>query len=185
MKRLIGTLVFLSLFSSASAQFYFGQNKVQYTRFDWQVLTTEHFKIYFYEEEEEVAEIGAQLAEEAYREFSGLFNLVIDHPVPLILYSSPNYFEQTNVIPDMIDEGTGGFTEFFKGRVVMPYTGSFAEFKKVLRHELIHVFTLEKISSVLKGHKKTRAPYTPLWFTEGIAEAWSRPEDDQARMVMT
>jgi len=185
MKRLIGTLALLSLFSSASAQFYFGQNKVQYTRFDWQVLTTEHFKIYFYQEEEEIAEIGAQLAEEAYREFSGLFNLVIDHPVPLILYSSPNYFEQTNVIPDMIDEGTGGFTEFFKGRVVMPYTGSFAEFKKVLRHELIHVFTLEKISSVLKGHKKTRAPYTPLWFTEGIAEAWSRPEDDQARMVMT
>ncbi|MCI0405077.1 MAG: hypothetical protein L0209_03215, partial [candidate division Zixibacteria bacterium] len=185
MKRLTGLLACLFLFSTASAQFYFGQNKVQYTRFDWQVLTTEHFKIYFYQEEEEIAEIGAQLAEEAYREFSGLFNLAVGHPIPLILYSSPNYFEQTNVIPDMIGEGTGGFTEFFKGRVVMPYTGSFAEFKKVLRHELIHVFTLEKIGAVLKGHKKTRAPYTPLWFTEGIAEAWSRAEDDQARMVMT
>lgn len=184
--RLLACLACLVwFFSGASAQFYFGQNKVQYTRFDWQVLTTDHFKIYFYQEEEEIAEIGAKLAEEAYREYSGLFNLAINQPIPLILYSSPNYFEQTNVIPDMIDEGTGGFTEFFKGRVVMPYTGSFAEFKKVLRHELIHVFTLEKISAVLKGHKKTRAPYSPLWFTEGIAEAWSRPEDDQARMVMT
>ncbi|MCI0330526.1 MAG: hypothetical protein L0196_06185 [candidate division Zixibacteria bacterium] len=189
MKTAARLLVFLGslvlLFSAAPAQFYFGQNKVQYTRFDWQVLTSEHFKIYFYEEEEEIAEIGAQLAEEAYREFSGLFNLAIDNPTPLILYSSPSYFEQTNVIPDMIGEATGGFTEFFKGRVVLPYTGSFAEFKKVLRHELIHVFMLEKIAAVMKGHKKTRTPYSPLWFTEGIAEAWSRPEDDQARMVMT
>ena len=184
--RLLACLTCLiGLFSGASAQFYFGQNKVQYTRFDWQVLTTEHFKIYFYQEEEKIAEIGAKLAEEAYREFSSQFNLAIGRPIPLILYSSPNYFEQTNVIPDLIDEGTGGFTEFFKGRVVMPYTGSFAEFKKVLRHELIHVFTLEKINAVMKEHKKTRAPYSPLWFTEGIAEAWSRPEDDQARMVMT
>jgi len=177
-------LVILLLFSSARAQFYFGQNKVQYTRFAWQVLTTEHFKIYYYDEEVEVAEIGARLAEEAYREFSNSFNLAIGHSIPLILYSSPNYFEQTNVIPDMIDEGTGGFTEFFKGRVVMPYTGSYTEFKKVLRHELIHVFTLEKISAVMRAHKKTRGPFAPLWFTEGIAEAWSRAEDDQARMVM-
>ena len=34
------------------AQFRFGQNKVQYTDFDWRVMTTVHFKIYYYEEEE-------------------------------------------------------------------------------------------------------------------------------------
>lgn len=36
---------------SAEAQFYFGQNKVQYTSFDWQVMETDHFRIYFYAEE--------------------------------------------------------------------------------------------------------------------------------------
>lgn len=183
--RFIACLTAVLLGASAQAQFYFGQNKVQYTRFDWQVLTTDHFKIYFYKEEEEIAEIGAKLAEEAYRDYSAQFNLAIRRSIPLIVYSSPNYFEQTNVIPDMIDEGTGGFTEFFKERVVLPYMGSFAEFKKVLRHELIHVFTMEKTEAVLNAHKKTRAPYSPLWFTEGIAEAWSRAEDEQARMVMT
>ncbi len=37
----------------------------------------------------------------------------------------------------------------------------------------------------MEGYKKTRPAYMPLWFTEGIAEAWSRAEDDLARMVMT
>lgn len=185
MKTIVKLLGFLMLFSGASAQFYFGQNKVQYTQFDWQVLSTDHFKIYYYVEEQEIAEIGARLAEETYREYSNTFNLAIDRSIPLILYSSPNYFEQTNVIPDMLGEETGGFTEFFKGRVVMPYTGSYTEFKKVLRHELIHVFTLEKTDAVMRAHKKTNGAFAPLWFTEGIAEAWSRGEDDQARLVMT
>ena len=35
----------------ASAQ-YFGRNKVQYEQFDFKVLSTEHFDIYYYPEEE-------------------------------------------------------------------------------------------------------------------------------------
>ena len=45
MRTILKLLVFLLFFSTSQAQFYFGQNKVQYTRFDWQVLSTEHFKI--------------------------------------------------------------------------------------------------------------------------------------------
>ena len=37
--------------SPAEAQ-YFGQNKVQYEKFDFKVLKTEHFDIYYYPEEE-------------------------------------------------------------------------------------------------------------------------------------
>ena len=42
-------------------QYYFGQNKVQYTDFDWKVLTSDHFNVYFYPEEEEIAKIGANI----------------------------------------------------------------------------------------------------------------------------
>ena len=45
--------------SAALAQFYFGKNKVQYTDFDWQIMTTEHFRIYFYTDEHEIAQIAA------------------------------------------------------------------------------------------------------------------------------
>ena len=39
----------------AAAAQYFGKNKVQYEDFDWQVIETEHFDIYYYEGESESA----------------------------------------------------------------------------------------------------------------------------------
>ena len=36
---------------TASAAQYFGRNKVQYRSFDFQILKTEHFDLYYYPEE--------------------------------------------------------------------------------------------------------------------------------------
>ena len=44
--------------STAQAQ-YFGQNKVQYEKFDFKVKKTEHFDIYYYPEEEAAVELAA------------------------------------------------------------------------------------------------------------------------------
>ena len=44
--------------SAASAQ-YFGPNKVQYRSFDFQIIKTEHFDLYYYPEEEAVARDAA------------------------------------------------------------------------------------------------------------------------------
>ncbi|MEW5994013.1 MAG: hypothetical protein AB1744_06420, partial [Candidatus Zixiibacteriota bacterium] len=126
---------------SCFAQFYFGKNKVQYTRFNWQVMTTEHFRIFFYEDETLLAEIAAGLAEDAYRELAARFNHEIPEKTPVIIYSSPNYFAQTNVVPGLLPESVAGFTEFMKGRVVVPFHGSYYDFHHVIKHELVHVFT--------------------------------------------
>ena len=52
----------LALDGPASAQ-YFGRNKVQYKKFDFQILKTEHFDIYFYPGEREAIDVSARLAE--------------------------------------------------------------------------------------------------------------------------
>jgi len=176
---------FLLLFNSvASPQFYFGKNKVQYTHFDWQVLNTPHFNIFFYSEEKELAEIAGKLAEESFEFMENKFNHYIFTPVPLIIYSSPNYFEQTNVIPNLLPENVAGFTEFFKGRMVIPFDGSYSAFAEVLRHELVHVFTISKLGTVMKAHRKLSYTEPPLWFTEGIAELWSRNWDTYSDMII-
>ena len=48
------TLSLAALATPIQAQ-YFGRNKVQYESFDFRVLKTEHFDIYFYPPEEEAA----------------------------------------------------------------------------------------------------------------------------------
>lgn len=186
MKRLLVIGAFLAIASAAApAQFYyFGRNKVQYTEFRWQVLKTEHFDIYFYPEMRELAERGASFAETAYRDLEQKFNHSIAQRIPLIFYSSHLHFQQTNVTPGFIPEGVGGFFEFLKGRVVIPSNGSTEQFAHVIRHELVHVFTMSKINRVLLDHRQAQDRVPPLWFTEGLAEYWSTEWDTQAEMVI-
>jgi Tol biopolymer transport system component len=181
------TTVFASLitYKSSEAQFVdFGRNKVQYSDFDWQTLSTEHFKIYYYKEEKELAEQGAFFAEEQYDELQQRFNHSLVDTVPLIFYSSPLHFKQTNTTPGLIPDGVGGFFEFIKGRVVLPHDGSVNNFRHVIRHELVHVFMTSKIINTLKIHGQLAERMPPLWFTEGLAEFWSTQWDAQGEMVL-
>lgn len=177
-------ILMLSLASSAFGQFYFGKNKIQYIDFDWQVMTTEHFNIYFYTEEAEIAAIAAKSAEDSYRFLAVKFNHEVLKKIPLIIYSSPSYFSQTNIVPGILPEGVAGFTEHMKGRVVVPFDGSYYDFDVVIRHELVHVFTLSKLKAVTKRRTRMEYSYPPLWFTEGLAVFWSQPWNSQADMIV-
>ncbi len=187
-KRCWGMLLLLLVageFSRVQGQwFYFGRNKVQYTEFRWHILKTRHFDIYYYPEMEELAEQGAFFAEQSYKYLENKFNFTIRRRIPLIFYSSHLHFQQTNVTPGFIPEGVGGFFEFLKGRVVIPANGSLNQFRKVIQHELVHVFMHSKVYFANKEHGRYDATYPPLWFVEGLAEYWSSEWDAQAEMVI-
>jgi hypothetical protein len=170
--------------AAASAQYYFGRNKVHYNNFRWQILKTKHFDIYFYPEMRELAEIGAAYAEEAYIRLQNVFDQNLNNRVPLIFYSNHFHFQQTNTLPYLIPEGVGGFFEFLKGRVVIPSDGSLNQFRHVINHELVHVFMHAKINRILKDHRRTHFAGAPLWFTEGLAEYWSEGWDSEAEMFI-
>ena len=53
----------------ASTQ-YFGRNKVQYQSFDFRVMRTPHFDIYFYPKEEAATRDAARMAERWFARFS-------------------------------------------------------------------------------------------------------------------
>ena len=179
------SLIYLITCNTTFGQyFFFGRNKVQYERFDWKILQTKHFNIYYYGDMGEIAQIGAAYAEQAYEEFKVRFNHVITARIPLIFYNTSNQFEQTNTTPGLIPEGVGGFFEYMKGRVVLPSTGSLHDFKHVIRHELTHVFMATKLFRMFSEHRIPANAFPPLWYTEGLAEFMSTDEDSQARMVM-
>ena len=55
------------------------------------------------------------------------------------MYATHPHFQQTNIV-GAISEGTGGVTEAYKQRVVMPFSYSYEETDHVLGHELVHAF---------------------------------------------
>jgi len=170
----------------ARAQDYFGQNKVRYRSFDFQVLKTEHFDLYYYPETEGIVADAARMAERWYARFSTEFHHDLSRRQPLILYASHPEFEQTNAIPGDLGQGVGGVTEAFKRRIVIPCAGPLAETDHVIGHELVHAFQYDIAG---QGRSQslglTTVARLPLWFMEGMAEYMSvGPEDPNTAMWM-
>ncbi len=160
--------------SPAAAQIVpFGKNKIQYQSFDWHVLQGAHVDVYFYPEEAEVAQVALREAERAYADLEVKFDYHPTERIPLIVYSSHLHFEQTNVLSGFIPEGVAGFTEYLKGRVALPFNGSYHDFRHVIAHELVHVFQLRKMTHERDLHPRSGSLGLPQWFTEGLAEHWS------------
>jgi len=181
---LTGVLVLsMPLFGAAQD---FGKNKVQYKSFNWSYLQTSHFDIYFYEGEEDLAYFAAEQSEYACQQIKKDFRHEIRKRVPIILYKSHNDFQQTNVILEMLEEGVGGFTEFFKNRVVMPFTGSYEDYRHVLHHELTHAVMIDMLYGGGVGSLVRRQHFfsPPLWFVEGLAEYESLGWEKDADMFM-
>jgi Tol biopolymer transport system component len=160
--------------SDAGAQGYFGRNKVQYETFPWRIVKSEHFDNFFYPSESLLVADAGRLAERWYARHSDTFRHAFDRK-SLIFYADQPDFEQTNVISESLEEGTGGVTEPFHTRVIMPFTGVYANNDHVLGHELVHVFQYN-IAEGTGGLQRLNA--LPLWLIEGMAEYFSVGRDD-------
>jgi Tol biopolymer transport system component len=172
---LLSIALFLGLIAGSADAQDFGRNKVQYEKFKFAVLATEHFDIYYYPSEAQAAREMGRLSERWYTRLSTLLTHQLVGRQAIVLYSSHPDFEQTNVIEGELDEATGGVTESARRRVVLPMAASLADSDHVLGHELVHAFQYDILGQNAEG--------LPLWFIEGMAEYLSLgPRDTQTAM---
>jgi Tol biopolymer transport system component len=184
---LVLATIFVPLESAAQTDY--GKNKVQYRYLRWEYLTTEHFNIYYSQDGREIADFVADIAEDVYRQLSQKFHYSEEgrDPITIITFKSHNEFQQTNVSSEEPDEATGGFTEFLKTRVVVPFEGDYEKLRHVVNHELTHAIMVrmlygEGLLAITSGISQSR---TPLWFTEGLAEYESRRGlDPETEMIL-
>lgn len=172
---LLALVSFITLGAADARAQYFGRNKVNYERFDFRVLPSEHFDLHFYPAESLATADAARMAERWYSRLSTLFDFTFDRN-PLIFYADAPDFQQTNVVEGFIGEGTGGVTEGARDRVIMPFNAAYAETDHVLGHELVHVFQYriaEQSRAGIGGMSRI-----PLWLIEGMAEYLSLGRND-------
>ncbi len=163
-------LIILLLSGSAFAQF--GKNKVQYKDLDWFYIQTDHFDIYFTNGGETLTEFAAHAAEDALISIQKTFKYQINNRITLIVYNSQNDFQETNVIDISLSEGIQGFTELFKNRVVIQFSGSYSQFRHLIHHELVHavmndMFYGGSLQNIISNNITLSFP---IWFSEGLAE---------------
>ena len=122
--------------------------------------------------EEEAIQDVVRMSERWYARLSTILDHTFEERQPVVMYATHPHFQQTNIVGS-ISEGTGGVTEAFKQRVVMPFSYSYEETDHVLGHELVHAFQYD-ISGLGRAgggiEAAARRFQVPLWFIEGMAE---------------
>jgi len=175
--RVVVVSLLLTLFAGAAQAQYFGRNKVQWEDFDFKVLQTEHFDIYYYDREADVVNDIGRMSERWYARLSRVFNHSF-RKKPIVLYANAADFHQTTTTGGMIGEGTGGFTDAFMNRVVLPLTGDYSQNDHVLGHEIVHVFQYDIAATANNNRRRFALEAMPLWLVEGMAEYFSKGRVD-------
>ena len=147
----------------------FGRNKPHYDHFDFEVHESPHFRMYSYIEDDNWVRRFLNDAEEWSRVHQFVLRDSIPFKNPLVIYANHPDFQQTNAISGTISTGTGGVTEAFKNRVVLPVAHTHQQTHHVLGHELVHA---HQYNMVIRGDstKLRDLQNLPLWMVEGLAE---------------
>ena len=173
----IFSLVALLLVSTVVEAQYFGRNKPRYREFDFEVYQTPNFEMYHYLRNPEKVDDLADWCETWYHIHQDVLHDTIRTQNPILFYNDHADFQQTNAISGSIGVGTGGVTETFKNRVVMPLTLTNQQTNHVLGHELVHAF---QYNMVIRGDSTSlqNLQNLPLWLVEGLAEYLSLGRKD-------
>lgn len=186
MKKIIFLMFLFGLVLNVNLQGQFGKNKVQYKKFNYYFIQSKHFDVYFTDGGERLATFAIVAAESALSSIQKSFKYNINSRISMIIYNSHNDFQQTNVVSEYLEEGIGGVTELFKNRIVLPFEGSYDQFRHVIHHELVHavmndMFYGGSLQSVISNNITLTLP---LWFSEGLAEYEALKWDTHSDMFM-
>jgi hypothetical protein len=183
MKKIIFLAVMAVFLSSVSS---FGLNKIRWKDMDWKTYDTDHFRIYYYNGENLLAKLTAIYAEEAYENDTAILDYKPKNAIPLFIYENHIDFAATNITLDVLGEGTGGFTEPYKNRVVLPGTGSLLQLKQVIFHEVTHAiqFSILYGEGLRSYNVVYKDLFNPLWVMEGMAEYCADDMDSKGEMVL-
>ena len=182
MRIVLIILLFINQLFSQS----FGQNKVQYDSFDWDYIVSPNTNVYYYGDNYDLAIFTSKVAEKSIEQIGKHLRWRSSAPIKIIVYTSHNDFQQTNVVNVYMSEGVGGVTELYKNRIVIPFEGSYEQFEHVIHHELVHAAINQLVyggnaQGLISGRIRVQVP---LWANEGLAEYLSVDWDTNSDMVL-
>jgi WD40 repeat protein len=167
---------FFSLFlvSTAYSQAYidqFGKNRIQYKSFKWKVFTTHNFEIFYNEGDMELAQSAGRYAEEELERVIDLIGFTPYDRIRMIVYTSPQKSDQSNIGLGEDLVVVGGNTSFVKSRIEVSYKGSQVD----LRREITYGITKILLNVMMYGGSLkdvVQSSYLlslPEWYIKGLA----------------
>ncbi len=157
-----------------------GQNQVAWYNFDWLFIDVPApgggkggIRLYYYRSELAQARRALPAIQSAYARLVDQFHYSPTKRIPYILFATQREFQTQNVFA--VSESVLGVTSPEDLKMTVPYFGDHQKFVEVSTHEMVHQFHIQKMLEAAGAEQTSSAINSlPLWFTEGIAEYYSK-----------
>jgi hypothetical protein len=199
MKQLLQTLCLLMLLGGfANAQVthptneVFGKNRLQYRRFDWKILTSQNFEVYFYQDAQALATLTAQYAESEFDRITDILGYTPYSRTKIFVYSSGQDLGQSNVGGSNASRRETQAENLAKSRIEIAFTGNQQSYKKALVRDITEVYVNDMLfgGNLKDVIQSSLLLNVPEWYISGItayiSDGWSVEMDDHLRdMILT
>jgi hypothetical protein len=162
----------------------FGQQRVQYRSFDWQILKGDPFEVHFYQGGRELAEFAMNALTMDLPEAESQFQQRLTGPVEVIVFNKHADFRQSNIGIDGSAAGNVGGTTLIHGKKLFAwFEGERPAFRRQLREGLYRVLLKQYLfGSDWKDVVKNNQLYSlPAWMEHGMVAALAGPAQSEHR----
>ncbi|QKZ15343.1 hypothetical protein [Spirosoma sp. KUDC1026] len=149
----------------------FGKNRIQYKNFDWKIVRTSNFEIYYNQNGSQIANLTAQYAESEFDRITEMLGYTPYNRVKIFLFNSPQELAQSNI--GLTTQGGLNSNEvnLSKSRIELAFTGDQTSFRRQIVRDIAMLFVYDMLyGGSLKDALQSSLLLTlPDWFMPGIA----------------
>jgi len=195
---LVAVCAVMCLSSGVSGQTYvevYGQNRLQYRKFEWKYFDTHHFRVYHYDKAGR--QLGRYVAEEAENDIVTIEKKLggqFPKRFNIILYNSYDEYRQTNIgLKDesqLAENSQAGTVNLVGDKLVVYFTGQHADLRRQIRKGMAEVVMERMIfgENFKKMVKNALLLNLPEWVTDGyiayLVDGWDAKSNSEWKSLL-
>ncbi len=157
----------------------FGQNRIQYTPFDWNYLRSENFDAYYYSGGRELATFSIKYVNDHLQALEQKFEHSLSGRIEIICFNTLGDLKQSNFGLEDLAQNTGGYTQVNSNKIYVYFNGNHAD----LARQIIEGISLVLINEIVYGGslqeriQNAALLNLPQWFVSGLTSYLSKEWD--------
>lgn len=183
-------LIFLCCTTRLSAQGVyaeFGQNRVQFTRFDWKFYSDRNIDVYFYSDGEALARNALEMARDVLPRVEKILAYRLSGSMQLMVFNNLNEYRQSNLGYSNPQFDAGGYTVIPDDKAAIYFNGDYHFLNRQIRSSITDILLREMMfgGTLQERIQNSALLVLPPWFIAGlksyIGEEWNAEMDNRMR----
>ena len=192
--RIILTAALSIIYATAGAQFYnghqmdFGQNRVQYSEFEWMYYRYPKFDTYYYQQGKDIAQYTCDRALEIIPEIEKTFSKTLQRRIIFIVYNRLAEYRQSNIglVTGDKQSNLGGVAKIIDNKILLYYDGDHNKYDTQIREAVAQIV----LGTAINGNgirNKVQSAGTatmPEWYSDGLSYYVARNWDAEIEDIL-